>query len=86
MVNQKEQVKNTVKSAAEQILNPDTAAPEQVVDPLAELLGRAQSAYAAYIDAQKEVAKAFPEYEYEKAIENACNWSGDLGIYLFQKK
>ena len=63
MVNQKEQVKGAVKQTEEEGLKPEAGTPERVTDPLAELLGRAQSAYTTYVEAQKEVARAYEEQE-----------------------
>ena len=57
MVNQKEQAKR-VEQAEGQVLKAEAGVPQPVADPLAELLGRAQSAYAAYVEARKEVARA----------------------------
>ena len=56
-----------------------SAPPERLVDPLAELLSRVQSAYAAYLEAQKEVASAYGERKeqveraYKQAEQQANN-------------
>ena len=73
MVMQKELVKRAVKHAEEQAPKPEDGTSEQVMDPLAELVGRAHSAYAAYADAQKQVARAYKErdQQLEKAYKQA---------------
>ena len=53
---EKEQAMKVVQQA-EQAEKPSTEAPGEAKDPLAELLARAQMAYGAYIQAQKEVAR-----------------------------
>ena len=70
MVNQKEQIKRAIKQAEELPRKAEAASAEPVTDPLAELLGRAQSAYTAYVEAQKEVAKAYKERE--KQLEKSA--------------
>jgi len=44
--------------------------PQPAVEPLEEILGRAEKAYTAYIDAQKEVARAYKrnEVQFDKAF------------------
>jgi len=54
---QKRQVEETIAQAEEQTSKAASEVPEQVRDPLAELLNQAQNAYTAYVQAQKEVAK-----------------------------
>ena len=73
MVNQKEQVKEAVKQTEELAVKLEAGAPEQVIDPLTELLGRAQSAYAAYMEAEKEVARAYKarERQVERSYKEA---------------
>lgn len=52
MMDQKRQAEEAVEQAEEQALKPAGEVPEQVRDPLADLLSQAQNAYTAYIQAQ----------------------------------
>ena len=63
MAIERDQVVEIIKTGGEQE-RPAIAEPaQQTTDPLAELLGRAQTAYAAYMQAQKEVATAYKDRE-----------------------
>ena len=61
-MDKKEQTEKTIEQAENQAA-PAGEVPEQVRDPLAELLSQAQNAYTAYIQAQKEVAKGYKQRE-----------------------
>jgi len=69
---------------------PDTAAsgqPPPAVEPLEEILGRAEKAYTAYIDAQKEVARAYKrnEVQFDKAFITAGDRANAVYTEALQK-
>ena len=76
-VKRNEQVKKVFGDTEEQAVISTTEASEPVADPLAELLGRAERAYAAFLEAQREVARAYKGQEkqaeaaYRKAEQRA---------------
>lgn len=58
---------------------------EQAIEPLAEVLGRVESAYAAYVDAEREVAKAYKANEQQveksyKEVEQQANSTCEQAI------
>jgi len=63
MVNLKEQTKHTSPVAKKGSPVLEHGDREQNPDPLIDILNRAQSTYAAYIEAQKEVGNAYKERE-----------------------
>ena len=85
MVNQKGQAQKIMKQAEEEVVKLTIEPPEQIMDPLTELLGRAQRAYADYISAQKEVARAYKEREQQvekayKEVEAQANKAWDKAV------
>ena len=74
MVNPKGQSKKDNKEAEEQAVKPleevqeqieelQAGAEESLMKPLDEVLGQAERAYAAYMDAQRQVSKIYKENE-----------------------
>ena len=71
----KQKVSNNLVNSKEKIIECDAETLEESFGPLADVLGRAESAYAAYMDAQRQVARAYKENEqqieiaYEKVVQ-----------------
>ncbi|GAH76275.1 unnamed protein product [marine sediment metagenome] len=79
---QKEQSEKRAEEAGKQAVEPISEVREPAVMSLDEILGRSERAYAAYMEAQMEVAKAYRENELqaekadiesEQKAKNACD-------------
>ena len=67
------------KQSEGQAITPSSLVETTTTDPLAEILGRARSAYIAYLDAQKEVAKGYRQQQeqLQRAYKNKEKQAND---------